>query len=338
MTSMDKVLMSAIETVENRVDAITAGSDSSSSSTVLAHTHAISDITNLQTNLDTINNDITTLKKSGDTFNPFKDKWVSILGDSISTFPGYIPDGMIANDHDGFDTVDKEWWHILLTKLGAKLCVNYSCSGMKLSGTDSKLSACYKQYATKLHRVAGNTYPNLDSSTSTPTEDINPDIIFVYLGTNDFTGNATMTEFEYSDMRSEMPETSNIASEKYADVKYAYMFLLMDILRTYPYATIYCITPQTIKTASTSYPFTNDSTWAMTNLDELVRQLCVKFAAKQISLIHCGIRGNGAFVGSDKFLLSDGIHPTTEGHKLIAKACYYSMINDPVSWNTRNEI
>ena len=73
-------------------------------------------------------------------------------------------------------------------------------------------------------------------------------------------------------------------------------------------------------------------------LDELIRTLSIKFAVKQISLLHMNVRGSGAYVGSDKFLLSDGIHPTTEGHKLIAKACYYAMLKDPVSWGTRNEI
>ena len=52
----------------------------------------------------------------------FKDKWVSILGDSISTFPEYIPDEMIASEHEGLDTVDKEWWHIVLIKNGGILC------------------------------------------------------------------------------------------------------------------------------------------------------------------------------------------------------------------------
>ena len=90
---MDKVLMNAITNVEEKVDAITAGGSDSSSGVVLAHTHSISDITTLQTNLDTINKEITTLKKSGDTSNTFKGKWISILGDYISTYKGFNPEG-----------------------------------------------------------------------------------------------------------------------------------------------------------------------------------------------------------------------------------------------------
>ena len=53
--------------------------------------------------------------------NPFKDKWISILGDSISTYEGWMPEGN-AKWYPGGDVndVSKTWWHILLSKLGAK--------------------------------------------------------------------------------------------------------------------------------------------------------------------------------------------------------------------------
>ena len=78
--------------------------------------------------------------------NQFKDKWISILGDSISTFKNYCyvdTDDGEAGAHeyygstsaghpegDDVDTVEKTWWHQLLTKLGAKLCVNASVGGI----------------------------------------------------------------------------------------------------------------------------------------------------------------------------------------------------------------
>ena len=74
--------------------------------------------------------------------------------------------------------------------------------------------------------------------------------------------------------------------------------------------------------SSENYPFPNTAKWTMALLDEVVRQLSIKFTVKHISLLHMSARASGAYVGSDKFLLSDGIHPTTEGHKLIAKECY----------------
>ena len=270
--------------------------------------------------------------------NPFKGKWVSILGDSISTFPGFIPEGLTANDHEGFDTVDKEWWHILLTKLGAKLCVNYSGAGVKITGTDDTLSAAYKHYALTLHREADKEYINLDGTKSTSSTRIDPDVIFVMLGTNDYTDNATFSDFTLADLSTNVKKNNEVADTVYSDVKTAYERILYDLFATYPNATIYCITPPMVRKSSGDYPFPNTAEWSMPLLDELIRTLSIKFAVKQISLLHMNVRGSGAYVGSDKFLLADGIHPTTEGHKLISKACYYTMMNDYVSWNNRNEI
>ena len=272
------------------------------------------------------------------TINPFRDKWVSILGDSISTFPGYIPEDLTANVHEGFDDVSKEWWHILLTKLGGKLCVNYSGSGMKISGTDDTLSAAYKHYAQKLHREAGKEYVNLDGSTSTSDEVINPDVILIMLGTNDYTDNSSFTAIGTEYLSSECFKDSILLDSSYTDVGIAYGRILFNLISTYPYATVYCITPPMVRPDGGSYPFPNSAKWSMPLLDELIRQLSIKFAVKQISLLHMSVRSSSAYVGSDKFLLDDGIHPTTEGHKLIAKACYYTMMNDYVSWNNRNEI
>ena len=65
--------------------------------------------------------------------NPFKDKWVSILGDSISTYNGWVPAGnSYYYPKDDVNDVKKTWWHILLKKLGAKLCVNESWNGRKV--------------------------------------------------------------------------------------------------------------------------------------------------------------------------------------------------------------
>ena len=67
MTSMDRALMKAIESVEDKVDSIsTGGSSSSSSGTLTAHTHEISDINSLQAKLTVIENKIATIQGNGD--------------------------------------------------------------------------------------------------------------------------------------------------------------------------------------------------------------------------------------------------------------------------------
>lgn len=267
--------------------------------------------------------------------NPFKDKWISILGDSISTYPGYIPETQVARDHEGFDTVDKCWWHQLITKLGAKLCVNYSGSGMRLSGTDEILGACYKEYEKKLHREAGKSYINIDGTTEIANENIKPDIIFVYLGTNDFLSNA---ELGSEDMAKEIKPRLNETDD---NVMNALDIILYNIIVSYPYACVYVITPQLLRKNPTSaFPFKNGATtpWNMSEFMEESRKACLKMRTKWIPLANYCLSCSSAYKGNGQFMLNDGIHPSVNGHKLIANICYYNMIHDPVSWNTRNDI
>ena len=265
----------------------------------------------------------------------FKDKWVSILGDSISTFPEYIPDEMIAAEHEGLDTVDKEWWHIVLTKLGAKLCVNCSCSGMQASGDDELKGAAINEYGEALHRIVGQSYKNLDGTTTIAEEEQKPDIILIYLGTNDLVKNAALGE---NDLTRILSFSDPI---KYDTFINAYEAILFKMILTYPYATIYCITPHQSKAGTvTKYPFNNTASpaWNALSMNEAIRTLALKFQCKMISLNDMNVTCASNHIGSNRFLLSDGIHPTVYGHKLIAKKVIHDMKSDPISWNTRNDL
>jgi hypothetical protein len=127
--------------------------------------------------------------------NPFKDKWVSIIGDSISTFKGWCDSNDNANDYysennannSDVKSVEDTWWHILLTKLGAKLCVNCSIGGSKIyDDTNSLLDRVNnKDYC----RQVGKTYRNLNGSTEVCESEVIPDYVIIFMGTNDWRSN-----------------------------------------------------------------------------------------------------------------------------------------------------
>ena len=128
--------------------------------------------------------------------NPFKDKWVSILGDSISTYNGWIPsDNATFYPKQDVTDVTKTWWHQLLTRLGAKLCVNDSSGGRRVC--DSTLLADTSGY-NNLHRKAGSTYVNLDGTTEEATETVYPDVILILLGINDFNAGTAVGTYNMS--------------------------------------------------------------------------------------------------------------------------------------------
>lgn len=120
---------------------------------------------NYSLNSDTV---ITAMYEKGN--NPYTGKTFSIIGDSISTYDGYIPDGFSAfypYPTADVSTVHKTWWMQVINKLGGSLFVNNSYSGTCVA-TASKYSTRYK---TRLNYCLLNG--------------IAPDVIIIYMGSND---------------------------------------------------------------------------------------------------------------------------------------------------------
>ena len=270
--------------------------------------------------------------------NPFKDKYVSILGDSISTYKGYNPDGQAYTEQADLTDVKKTWWGYLLNKLGAKLCVNNSENG---------ICCCSNQGAVNLgrhkalHREAGQEYINLDGSKSTFDEVINPDIILVFLGHNDYnSGNKAFGTYDLITTRAtDYKDTSNICA--------GFESLMIGLTYAYPDATVYIMNPIYVGGADKSkWPpkgntitdTTNDGYWTLPRLADAIRTLTLKFGMHYIETNRLGILPTEDHSGTDKFLYSGYSHPTAAGHRIIAAKVYSSMMSDYAGWAVRNDI
>lgn len=112
--------------------------------------------------------------------NPFTNKTVSILGDSISTFNGYIPDGYAAfYPYATADLVDvnQTWWMQVINSLGMKLLKNNSYSGTYVIPSSNSTSSDSRLQ----NLLDGNQIP---------------DVIIIYMGTNDCgTGSVDKAKF-----------------------------------------------------------------------------------------------------------------------------------------------
>ena len=100
--------------------------------------------------------------------------YVSILGDSISTWQGFNPAGysVFYDERNacihGLSTVYDTWWAQVNQYLRAWLCVNNAYSGSRVSGQGFP-AACSPERLRGLHTAQNN-----------------PDVILVYMGFNDF--------------------------------------------------------------------------------------------------------------------------------------------------------
>ena len=124
---------------------------------------------------------------------------VMILGDSYSTFEGYIPTGFAAyySEQKGTTDVDKvtqTWWHKLLQETGSTLCLNSSWSGTTICHTGYDASDCSdKSFVARFEKLQKEEFFKKN--------EINTLLIFG--GTNDSWADSPIGKIKYADWTKE---------------------------------------------------------------------------------------------------------------------------------------
>ena len=116
-------------------------------------------------------------------------KKVSILGDSYSTFQGIIPahySSFYPNDRNDVVEVEQTWWSLYIKAKGYQLEKNDSWGGTTICGTG---------------------YGGMDFSRNNFIARVdslgNPDVIFLFGGTNDAWAKSPVGEYQYADWTKE---------------------------------------------------------------------------------------------------------------------------------------
>lgn len=274
-------------------------------------TYAENKITELETKVDNIIQD-----------NPFKDKWISIFGDSISTFKGYVPSKNeyyypdTSNSEYSVKKVTQTWWHQLLTRLGAKLCVNDSWSGRTVTNYSEPNSAANRG---NLHRVTGQPYMNLDGTTEIATEDQYPDVILIMLGVNDFNRNCSLGNYEAKNYTN-----TSTTTEFY--VQYNVMLMSIcgvytDPLQNYPNAQVYCL--QTTFSTCNTFPPKNQNNVSQIEFNQAIEQEATLYSSKTLHTYELGVYNTNA---AANYVDSQRLHPNTKMMTKIANKCYNEML------------
>ena len=112
-------------------------------------------------------------------------KKVSVLGVSYSTFVGIIPSNYSSfypNDRNDVTKIEQTWWSLYVNAKGYALEKNDSWGGTTICGTGyGGMNSSYSNFISRVDSLG------------------NPDIIFVFGGTNDAWANSPMGEYQYSD-------------------------------------------------------------------------------------------------------------------------------------------
>lgn len=243
-------------------------------------------------------------------------KRLSILGDSISTFAGYVPTGdgyaaYYSGNNCGVTSVNQTWWKRLIDETGMVLCVNNSVSG----------SCC----------CSGIRTDRIEASNPARTGGLadsdgnNPDIIIIYMGTNDYLLAAGQGTY---DGTGDFPTDTSTFRE-------AYSIMLDAIITNYPMAKVYCCTLQhTASKSTTKRPvdYTTDGTLKR-DWNNIIRELAHLFHCEIIDFESCGINAANVpyYTGDDSVdedgvsgegNLGRGLHPNAAGHELL----YYEAL------------
>ena len=152
---------------------------------------------------------------------------VSIMGDSYSTFRGYIPRGYAVyypTQGNNVDSVSQTWWHILVKECGYQLEVNNSYSGSTICNTgynNADYSDC--AFVSRMNEIG------------------NPDILLIFGATNDNWANSPLGDYKYS----------NISKKDLYTFRPALSYLLGGLKELYPSTRIYFIVNTELKTEIT---------------------------------------------------------------------------------------
>lgn len=128
-------------------------------------------------------------------------KNVLIIGDSYSTFEGYIPQGYEVfykaggREDNDVSRVEETWWHQVIDEMGANLVLNNSWSGSTIGYTGYCGSDCSKtnSFIYRLDELIEKGF----------FEENQIDTVFVFGGTNDDWSGAPLGSPKYCDWKRE---------------------------------------------------------------------------------------------------------------------------------------
>lgn len=172
-------------------------------------------------------------------------KKVSILGDSYSTFAGMNPEGyapFYPNDKNDVTEVAQTWWSLYIKAMGYELDKNDSWGGTTICNT-------------------GYGYRDVTATSFNARVDRlgNPDIIFLFGGTNDAWANSPIGEYKYADW----------TEEDCKAFRPALACLLNKLQTLYPKAKIYSILNSELKE----------------DINESSREICKHYNVQLIELV-----------------------------------------------------
>ncbi len=212
----------------------------------------------------------------------------SILGDSISTFSGTIPQGYSCfYPAPGYsvNSVQQMWWHLLQERMGWELVANNSYSGSRISKTGSS----HEHTSAFIDPRRLNAIPSCD-------------VLFVFGGTNDF------------------GQTTKPCSRK--RFQKACSMLLHQLQHRSDIGHIWVCTPIPRTDVAPTQP--NAKGWTQNDLAQIIRNEVRRLEDDHIAIADLA----SIPIQAGDELLEDCLHPTARGMHVICDALCAAVAGD----------
>ena len=250
---------------------------------------------------------------------PLSGKTYSILGDSISTFQGYLksdepgytgstyaywyPTGTLTN-------VNMTWWKKMEKLTGLTLLCNCAWSGSQVCGnsqsTTTAQAGCSTRRVTDLSRNG-----------------ISPDIIIILIGVNDLRNADSRALGIWTGNDEVVAESTNVA-----DFSSAYALMISKVMTEYPDSEIFCCTILDTGHSgwdthdNAKYPCKNDRGNTTKEWNDTIRMVAESFGANILDMHGCGID----YFNLNQYTL-DRLHPNPDGATLMAEKAARELIS-----------
>lgn len=249
---------------------------------------------------------------------PLKGKYISLIGDSITTFQGWsniAPGSTSAAVYYPNPTatypildVNQTYWKKLVDRTGMNLLVNNSWSGSHCAGSAS--SSVVSQTNDRCHQLH--------------KDGINPDIILINIGTNDFDHDYELGTWNGRGVL--FPANPTTTSPN--TFREAYAVMLYRLRQYYPLAKVYCCTiPCGNNEGGEGLNEMNGTGYTLSEWNDAIREVATAFGVKVIEM---------ATAGMDYYTLDtlygDGrVHPSEAGMERMYEIIRPALENEYTS-------
>ena len=249
----------------------------------------------------------------------FKDKKFAIVGDSISTYNGWLPSSKSGYSgstyatyypHTGGDvqSATQIWWYKLLVKLGITPSKWDNINVVSWSGS----TVCGDSTSTT------NAKPGCSDKriADIGLDGFAPDIIIVFISCNDWGLDYALGTWQVSDA---IPAEGNITK-----ARAAYALMLHKIHTAYPKARVFCCTilDDIKRDRDTGWPSNNNNGVTTHQWNQNIKEIAEAFGCDIIDMHACGIN----YQNIASLVVDEGLHPNDEGHTMMAQKVFAELI------------